>query len=92
MLMTREDHELLCDLIRDNLELPALVIDDTTPLTELDGIDSMKVLRMVASIERAFGIDLGFEAIPQIHTMPDLERLVTEARASKAARVRAFGA
>ena len=82
---------MLKSLIRETFELNAVVLDHTTALTELEGIDSMKVLRLVAAVERSFGIDLGFEAIPQIHTIADLERLVIEARATKAARLRAHG-
>jgi acyl carrier protein len=92
MQLTQDDAHLLRSLISETFELSSVVIEHTTALIELEGVDSMKVLRLVAAVERSFGIDLGFEAIPQIHTVTDLERLVIEARAAKAARQLSLGA
>lgn len=86
MSLTQTDRESLRSLIQDKLELGSVALEDTTQLKELYGIDSMKVLRLVSAVERCFSIDLGFESIPQIHTLVDIERLVLEARAARDAR------
>ncbi|SDF97279.1 Acyl carrier protein [Lentzea fradiae] len=79
--LTSEERQWLHSLIREKLELGREEwIEDTTDVRELPGIDSMKILRLVAGIELGFHVDLGFEAIPEVQTVQDIERLICQAR------------
>lgn len=61
-------------------------IKDTTVVRELPGVDSMKLLRLLGAVELGFQVNLGFEAIPQVQTVQDIERLICESHEQYAAR------
>jgi acyl carrier protein len=82
-----QERQLLYALIREKLELDgAEEIGDTTLVRELPGVDSMKLFRLLGAVELGFHVNLGFESIPQVHTVKDIERLICASRAKSAAR------
>jgi acyl carrier protein len=85
-----QEREQLYSLIREKLELSGTEypeeIQNTTPVRELPGIDSMKLLRLLGAVELGFQVNLGFKAIPQVQTVQDIERLICESREQYAAR------
>ncbi|WHT22969.1 acyl carrier protein [Crossiella sp. CA-258035] len=88
--LTPEERERLYSLIREKLELSDAEypeeIKNTTMVSELPGVDSMKLLRLMGAVELGFRVNLGFEAIPQVQTVQDVERLICESREQYAAR------
>ncbi|MER0243582.1 acyl carrier protein [Streptomyces sp. HSW2009] len=58
-------------------------VNSTTVVRELPGVDSLKLLRLLGAIELDFRVNLGFEAIPQVQTVQDVERLICASRASR---------
>jgi acyl carrier protein len=88
--LTPQEREQLYSLIREKLELSGEEcpeeIKNTTMVRELPGVDSMKLLRLLGAVELGFQVNLGFEAIPQVQTVQDIERLICESREQYAAR------
>jgi acyl carrier protein len=72
--------------IHDELKLSPGRIAAATNLRELPGAESVKILRVIARIERAFDIELEDEIVFRIERLDDLVRevatLVSEASAS----------
>lgn len=88
--LTPQEREQLYLLIREKLDLSGTEcpeeIKNTTMVRELPGVDSMKLLRLLGAVELGFRVNLGFEAIPQVQTVQDVERLICESREHYAAR------
>ncbi|EMD24904.1 acyl carrier protein [Amycolatopsis azurea] len=84
-LMIPQEREQLHSLIREKLEC-AEEIEDTTLVRELPGVDSMKLLRLLGAVELGFQVNLGFEAIPQVQTVRDIEHLICDSRERYASR------
>ncbi|EGX58609.1 hypothetical protein SZN_16942 [Streptomyces zinciresistens K42] len=85
-----QERERLYSLIREKLDLSDAEcpegIKDTTMVTELPGVDSMKLLRLLGAVELGFLVNLGFEAILRVQTVQDVERLICESREQYASR------
>lgn len=88
--LTPQEREQLYSLIRETLDLGGAEcheeIKNTTRVRELPGVDSMKLLRLLGAVELGLRVNLGFEAIPQVQTVQDIERLICESRERYAAR------
>ncbi|MEU5690811.1 acyl carrier protein [Actinosynnema sp. NPDC020468] len=84
------EREQLYSLIHEKLDLGGaerpVEIEDTTAVRELPGVDSLKLFGLLGAIELGFRVNLGFEAIPQVQTVRDVERLICESRARYAGR------
>lgn len=82
--LTGRERARLHLLIRETLDLGGAEcpeeIKDTTMVRELPGVDSMKLLRLLGQVELGFRVNLGFEAIPQVQTVRDIERLIYASR------------
>ncbi len=86
-LMTPHERARLHSLIREKLDLGgAEKIEETTLVRELPGVDSMKLLGLLGAVELGFQVNLGFEAIPQVHTVRDIEQLICDSREQHASR------
>ncbi|MEU1055378.1 acyl carrier protein [Streptomyces sp. NPDC005876] len=90
--LTPREQQDLYSLIREKLDLGGAEcpeeIENTTMVTELPGVDSMKLFRLLGAVELAFRVNLGFEAILQVRTVRDIERLICESRERYAGRTR----
>jgi acyl carrier protein len=88
--LTPQEREQLHCLIREKLDLGGAEcpeeIKNTTVVRELPGVDSMKLLSLLAGVELGFEVNLGFEAVLQVQTVQDVERLICESREQYAAR------
>lgn len=62
-------------------DLPVEKVSEDATLESL-GIDSLNGLRIVAAVEKRFGIDLPEEAIAAIRSMPDIFALAESRRGS----------
>jgi acyl carrier protein len=60
------------------LKLPAHRVSDTTNLRELPGMDSVRVLRIIAKIERAHDIELDDEVVFGVTTIDEIAAAVRE--------------
>ena len=61
------------------LGVPAAELDPEADLRAIEGIDSVKVLRMVARIERAYDIELDDEDVFGIASVAGTAQVVREA-------------
>jgi acyl carrier protein len=62
--------------VADELDIPAAGIGDDVPLKELAGADSIKMLRVVARIERRFDTEFEDEDVFKVRTLNELVDLV----------------
>jgi acyl carrier protein len=58
------------------LKLPPQRVSNTTDLRELPGMDSVKVLRIIARIERAHDIELDDEVVFGVSTIEEIAAAV----------------
>ncbi|BFO22370.1 hypothetical protein SHKM778_87580 [Streptomyces sp. KM77-8] len=88
--LSPQERERLYSLIREKLDLGGAEcpeeINHTTIVRELPGVDSMKLLRLLGAVELGFQVNLGFEAVVQVRTVRDIERLICASREQYAAR------
>lgn len=80
----------VCAVIAAELGCPAEQIGPDTTLSDLSGLDSLKLFRIVNTIEYKWNIELADEEAYQLQSVPELVSLIereTEARgAPNAAR------
>lgn len=62
--------------VAEELALPAGAIGDDVPLKELAGADSVKMLRVVARIERRYDTEFEDEDVFKVRTLNELVDLV----------------
>jgi acyl carrier protein len=60
------------------LKLPVHRISNTTNLRELPGMDSVRVLRIIATIERAHDIELDDEVVFGVTTVDEIAAAIRE--------------
>lgn len=93
--LTPQEREQLYVLIREKLDLSGTQrpeeITNTTTVSELPGVDSLKLLRLLGAVELGFQVNLGFEALLQVQTVQDIERLICESREQYATRIPSAG-
>jgi acyl carrier protein len=65
--------------VAQELKIPPDEIADDTDIRELPGVDSVKLVRAVARIERHFDIELEDEHVFSVKTIDEITRLVSEA-------------
>lgn len=78
--MAPEEQALLHSIIRVELGDPSLMFEPSTVIRELPGIESMKVLRIIAKIERQFGVELDDEVVFNTGTYGELVAALDRAR------------
>lgn len=84
MPLTDDEKQELRTIICHELNLTGVEITDTTLIRELPGIESMKVLRMIAKIERHFDLELSDDVVFNIGTFADLTQALSESRSEAA--------
>jgi acyl carrier protein len=82
--MVPEEQSILHSIIRTELGDATLALSPTTVIRELPGIESMKVLRIIAKIERQFGVELDDEVVFNVGTYGDLVGALDKAKAEAA--------
>jgi len=75
-----EDLELLGGLLRRLCEQPLPDLAPATPLVEIDGLDSVRLLETVALLEEAMGVEFPTEGLDRLEHVADLLRLMAAAR------------
>jgi acyl carrier protein len=74
--------EALEDTIRmavcTELKLPLSRVSNTTNLRELPGMDSVRVLRIIAKIERAHDVELDDEIVFGVGTVEDIAAAIRD--------------
>ncbi|WP_438016861.1 hypothetical protein WMF18_39700 [Sorangium sp. So ce315] len=87
LALNPQEREALYALLRDKLQLDGTVeLADTTVVRELPGVDSMMLFRLLGAVELTFRVHLGFESIPAVQTLRDVERVICKSREEIAAR------
>ncbi len=85
MSITTEQTNELRTIILGELGLEDFEITDSMLVRELPGIESMKVLRIIAKIERQFDVELSDEVVFNIGTFAELVNAIRDARSEPAA-------
>lgn len=69
-------------IVQHTLKLPDSEISSETNLRDLPGVESIKILRIVASIEKKFDVRLDDHVVFRMNTIQEIaaeiEKLVTE--------------
>ena len=72
-------------IVRSTLNLPEIEIESSTNLRDLPGVESIKILRIVASLEKKFDVRLDDQVVFRVSTIAELagavSKLVEERRA-----------
>jgi acyl carrier protein len=71
-------------LVSQELKIPHEQIEPTTNLRELPGVESIKVLRIIAKLERAYGVELEDELVFRVKTVQELADAITQMRQERA--------
>ena len=74
--------EQLKDVIRTELKLEQAVLEDDTTAPQVPGRDSLNHVRILAAVEKSFGVRFKTLEILRLRTLGDLQRLV-DAKATK---------
>jgi acyl carrier protein len=72
-------------IVAAELGVDATAIAPDTDLRAVEGADSVKVLRMVARIEREYDVELDDEAVFSVSTVAEIAEVVDRALAAEAA-------
>lgn len=72
-------HATITAIVATELKVPADSLASDTDLREVEGADSIKVLRMIAKIEQTYDVELEDEDIFAVHTVDEVVALVTAA-------------
>jgi acyl carrier protein len=72
--------QALCALISEELKLPAARITPSTDLRAL-GVESIKILRIIAKIERAYDVELDDGLVFRVKTVDELASAIGQLRA-----------
>jgi acyl carrier protein len=67
--------ELIAEVLRSSISIP----HGDTPLTELEGWDSLKGVRLVLRLEEIIGRELSEDDIERLRSVYDVERLLKAA-------------
>lgn len=65
-------------LVSEELKIPLEQITPTTNLRDLPGVESIKVLRIVAKIERHFDVELEDDLVFRVKTIQELAEAIQE--------------
>jgi acyl carrier protein len=83
---TAHIRETIVAFICDELRVSPEELSDATDLRELPGAESVKILRVVAKIERAFQIELDDEIVFRVESLGELVQAVASQTAQAAGR------
>lgn len=84
MPLTEEQKQELRAIIYKELNLEGVELTDATLIRELPGVESMKVLRIIAKIEHHFDVELSDDVVFNIGTFAELVQALSEARSEAA--------
>lgn len=75
---------VIIGFVCDELKLSADKVSGTTHVRELPGAESVKVLRVIARIERAFSIELDDEIVFRVESIDELADAVAKLNGANA--------
>ena len=70
-------------IVADVLAVPAATLDIGTDLRDVEGADSIKVLRLIARIEREYDVELEDADVFGVSTIADVTGVVEKALAAR---------
>jgi acyl carrier protein len=77
--MTRQGIEdAIKQLVQSTLKLPDGELASTTNLRDLPGVESIKILRIVASLEKKFDVRLDDQVVFRLSTIEELASAVSK--------------
>ncbi|EPX55652.1 hypothetical protein D187_009263 [Cystobacter fuscus DSM 2262] len=65
-------------IVRSTLNLPEGEIESSTNLRDLPGVESIKILRIVASLEKKFDVRLDDQVVFRVNTIEELAGAVSK--------------
>ncbi|OJH38024.1 acyl carrier protein [Cystobacter ferrugineus] len=65
-------------IVQSTLNLPESEIDSSTNLRDLPGVESIKILRIVASLEKKFDVRLDDQVVFRVSTIEELAGAVSK--------------
>jgi acyl carrier protein len=65
-------------IVQSTLNLPEIEIESSTNLRDLPGVESIKILRIVASLEKKFDVRLDDQVVFQVSTIAELAGAVSK--------------
>lgn len=74
----------ISSLVSEELKIPAEEITPGTNLRELPGVESIKVLRIIAKIERLYDVELDDELVFRVKTIQELAEAIEQIREEQA--------
>lgn len=77
--------QIIRTLVSQELKLPPGAITHATNLRELPGIESIKVLRIIAKLENHYDIELADDVVFRISTVGELVRSIRDLAPAAAA-------
>lgn len=66
-------------IVAEVLDVPAAELSTTTDLREVEGADSIKVLRLIARIEREYDVELEDEDVFGVSSIAEITEVVGKA-------------
>jgi acyl carrier protein len=66
----------VCAVVAAELGCPAEQVGPEATLSELAGLDSLKLFRIISTVEYKWSIDLADEEVYQLQSIPELVRLI----------------
>ena len=64
--------QTITSLVSEELKIPIEQISPATNLRELPGVESIKVLRIIAKLERVYDVELEDELVFQVKSIQEL--------------------
>jgi acyl carrier protein len=71
------------EIVAGELGVSTDELDPTTDLRGIQGADSVKVLRMIAKVERKYGVELEDEEVFGVTSINEVAKIITALRASE---------
>jgi acyl carrier protein len=80
---TSDIEQTISRLVSEELKLPMEELKGDTNLRELPGVESIRVLRIIARLERAYDVELEDELVFRVQTLGELADAIRKLRGTE---------
>jgi acyl carrier protein len=80
---TSDIEQTISRLVSEELKLPMEELKGDTNLRELPGVESIRVLRIIARLERAYDVELEDELVFRVQTLGELADAIRKLRGAE---------
>ena len=67
----------ICSLIAEQLRLPAGEVTASSDLRNLPGVESIEILRIIAKIERKYGVEFDDQLVFKVRTVAEIASAIS---------------